>query len=260
MGSFNDLWVIVPACIAFVNYVGYIVFMEKTVYVSPLVRAIVITVVVALGVHLVERVFGFGEFAEPEPAGQVFVEPRVALADYINTDISAIGGEHGRAYAAYAEAAATAECLLAPELLAGVGFVETVHGTFGGSSINGFGNAAPRITGPALDGDGFALIEDTDRGLVDGDDRFDRAVGPMQFIPTSWELYGEGNPNNIGDASRAAANHLCSSGGGAGADLYTNQDDMRRALRGYNNSEQYFWDVMRAATYYSEIGIFDGQQ
>ena len=64
----------------------------------------------------------------------------------------------------------------------------------------------------------LALILDTDDGVLDGDTTYDRAVGPMQFIPSTWRLFdADGNgdeqtdPQNIYDAALAAARYLCAS-------------------------------------------------
>src|SRR6185295_8356341 len=78
--------------------------------------------------------------------------------------------------------------------------------------------AEPGIFGPALDGShGTTLIKDTDAGQYDGDARFDRAVGPMQFIPSTWAIVGvdadddgQRNPQDIYDAALASAVYLCS--------------------------------------------------
>ena len=58
---------------------------------------------------------------------------------------------------------------------------------------------------------------DTDAGQYDNDTRFDRAVGPMQFIPSTWSVVGvdgdsDGtrNPQDIDDAALATAVYLCS--------------------------------------------------
>src|SRR5687767_9098537 len=63
---------------------------------------------------------------------------------------------------------------------------------------------------------GFASIVDTDGGVLDGDARWDRAVGPMRFIPSTWQLVGrDGNgdgiadPFSIDDAALSAAAYLC---------------------------------------------------
>src|SRR5699024_5291146 len=77
------------------------------------------------------------------------------------------------------------------------------------------------IIGVQLDGSpGFAEIPDTDGGELDGDPEFDRAVGPMQFIPESWRKYGRdangdgrADPNQIDDAAVASARLLCETGG-----------------------------------------------
>ena len=65
------------------------------------------------------------------------------------------------------------------------------------------------------------------------------AQGPMQFIPSTWEIYGNGgNIQDPHDAILAAANLLRDNGAPA---------DYRRALRAYNNSELYVDAVQRYA-------------
>src|SRR3546814_20580862 len=56
-------------------------------------------------------------------------------------------------------------------------------------------------------------------GRWDGDARWDRAVGPMQFIPGTWKSFGVdgsgdglADPNNVFDAATAAARYLCHGG------------------------------------------------
>lgn len=56
------------------------------------------------------------------------------------------------------------------------------------------------------------------------------AQGPMQFIPSTWDAYGDGDINNNRDAILAAGRYLDASGG---------PDDMHRALFSYNPSEDY---------------------
>ena len=95
-------------------------------------------------------------------------------------------------------------------VVAAIGKIESDHGRFGGGSIQPDGRVTPEIIGVRLDGsNNTAVIHDTDDGLLDGDVVFDRAVGPFQFIPSSWAEYGvDGNadgvvdPHNIGDAVR----------------------------------------------------------
>ena len=97
-------------------------------------------------------------------------------------------------------------------LLAGIGRVESNHGRFRGAVLNSDGTSSPRIMGPPLNGVQFAFIRDTDGGPFDGDSTYDRAVGPMQFIPATWRAYGvdadgtgSADPFNINDAALGAA-------------------------------------------------------
>ncbi|CAB0858157.1 LpqU family protein [Corynebacterium diphtheriae] len=150
------------------------------------------------------------------------------------------------------------ECHLSWGTLAGLGFVETRHGTYSGHlfdsrRIDADGNVLPPIIGVPLDGSpGFAEVKDTDSGELDGDPQFDRAVGPMQFIPESWKRYGRdangdgvADPNNIDDAALAAANLLCDGRDLATADGWTN------AIYSYNMSNDYLVKVRNAAASYA---------
>ncbi|MBX6391818.1 MAG: lytic murein transglycosylase [Frankia sp.] len=131
-------------------------------------------------------------------------------------------------------------CRLRWELLAAIGKVESNHA--GGTSIDPEGTVTPVILGPRLDGSpGRARIEDTDNGALDGDTTYDRAVGPMQFIPSTWaragrDGNGDGNvdPNNIHDAALSAAGYLCAHG----RDL-SDSEQLRAAVFAYNESDAY---------------------
>jgi hypothetical protein len=132
-------------------------------------------------------------------------------------------------------------CGLPWPLLAAIGRVESDHGRFADSQLHADGTAAPPIIGIPLNGVGTALIRDTDGGRLDGDTVYDRAVGPMQFIPSTWatwEIDGNGdgvlNPNNIYDAATAAANYLCAAGG----NLQTEAGQVSAVLA-YNHSAAY---------------------
>ncbi|WP_342318192.1 lytic transglycosylase domain-containing protein [Corynebacterium mayonis] len=166
-----------------------------------------------------------------------------------------------RAYgnAALIAAEAWPDCHLSWNTLAGIGWVETRHGTYTGrtfdpAKLNEDGYAAPPIIGPALDGSGnFALIKDTDGGALDGDEDYDRAVGPMQFVPGSWKIYGRDangdgvvNPQQIDDAALSAANLLCS----YGRDLAT-ENGWKQAVLAYNASGEYVAKVRDAAANYA---------
>jgi membrane-bound lytic murein transglycosylase B len=138
-------------------------------------------------------------------------------------------------------------------LLAGIGRVESNHGRFGGATLHADGTSTPRILGPALNGVHFAYIRDTDNGLYDGDRTTDRAVGPMQFIPSTWRSYavdgngdGVADPFNINDAALAAAHYLCVAGGDLRSDA-----GQRRAVLAYNHSDSYVAEVLALAHAYA---------
>jgi membrane-bound lytic murein transglycosylase B len=138
--------------------------------------------------------------------------------------------------------------------LAGIGMVESHHGTYRGAVVAPNGDVRPLIRGVRLDGSmGNMQIADTDGGKLDGDPTMDRAMGPMQFIPETWRLYGvdannDGivNPDNIDDAALSAAGYLC----WRGKDLATPRGWMA-ALRAYNLSDQYARTVRDWATAYA---------
>ena len=161
---------------------------------------------------------------------------------------------------AYREAAAWAagfdpDCRLPWPVLAGIGRIESNHGLFGGlaTRFSAGGTVSPRITGPPLDGNGVARIPDSDGGRWDGDATWDRAVGPMQFIPTTWRSLGrDGNgdrvadPNNLFDAAVSAAGYLCLSGDGDLGDPAR----LRQAIYSYNHSWPYVDAVLGWARLY----------
>ncbi|WP_338777473.1 lytic transglycosylase domain-containing protein [Streptomyces sp. DG1A-41] len=141
-------------------------------------------------------------------------------------------------------------CNLPWQLLAAIGRVES--GQARGGRVNAEGTTISPILGPQLDGNGFALIKDTDNGAYDGNSTYDQAVGPMQFIPSTWawagrDANGDGkkDPNNIYDAALAAGHYLCRNNW----DL-SDQNDLDRAILSYNNSREYLNLVMRWLEYY----------
>lgn len=137
-------------------------------------------------------------------------------------------------------------CHLPWWLLAGIGHTESGHAESG--RLYADGTTRGLILGPRLDGGiaGDAVITDTDQGKYDGDPVYDRAVGPMQFIPSTWAAWGvDGNgdgkkdPSNIYDATLAAGHYLCADGGNlatpAGLDA---------AVLSYNHSQPYLATVL----------------
>ena len=77
-------------------------------------------------------------------------------------------------------------CNLPVSLLAAIGQVES--GSLAGRPLDKEHRTS--VLGPVLDGNGFAAVADTDKGRWDGDTKWDRAVGPMQFIPGTWDTFG----------------------------------------------------------------------
>lgn len=148
-------------------------------------------------------------------------------------------------------------CALPWTLLAAIGRVESDHGRYAGSVLLANGLSTPRIIGIPLNGVGTGLILDTDHGVLDGDPVFDHAVGPMQFIPSTWVSYatdGNGNgvadPFNIYDAAAAAGKYLCNAGG----DLGTRAGQIRAVLS-YNHSDSYVASVLALEATYAGTPI-----
>ena len=164
--------------------------------------------------------------------------------------------------------------------LAGIGRIESQHGHFASSTLDINGHTTTPIIGIALDGrilsgaapdadtpdatgrteqtgdvSRLALIRDTDGGRLDGDAVFDRAVGPMQFIPTTWSLYdhsdGDGDdiidPQNIYDATLASARYLCDAPGS----MLTPEGE-QAAYFAYNHDLQYSQNVTLAGRRYHD--------
>lgn len=158
----------------------------------------------------------------------------------------------GYAGAELAMAAEAPECGIRWSTLAALGSIESAHGTHAGSSIGDDGLTLPSIFGIDLTGESSARITDTDDGVWDGKADIDRAVGPMQFIPATWETWGvDGNgdgvrdPQHIDDAALAAAGYLCHYG-----DL-SSPDNWRSAIFAYNHLDSYVIAVARAANDYA---------
>lgn len=143
-------------------------------------------------------------------------------------------------------------CHLPWWLLAGIARVESDHAD--GRNVDPNGNVTPVIRGPRLDGSVLdtRMVLDTDQGMFDQDQQYDRAMGTMQFVPGTWRLAGrDGNgdgtvsQDNVYDAALSAAGYLCSEG----ADLATGKGLAATVLR-YNNRPAYLSDVLAWGTYY----------
>jgi membrane-bound lytic murein transglycosylase B len=168
-------------------------------------------------------------------------------------------GVPARALMAYGNAelvlrTTTPNCHVSWTTLAGIGRIESNHGQFGGATLGEDGRPSKPIVGVPLDGSaGVKAIADTDGGAFDGDPGVDRAVGPMQFIPSTWRkwasdanLDGRGDPQQIDDAALAAARYLCA----GGRDLGTGQGWWAGVLS-YNHSVPYGQKVFGLADGYA---------
>lgn len=149
--------------------------------------------------------------------------PRRVLAAYVNaTHLTNVGDP---------------TCLLRWQMLAGIGFIESDN-ALGGGSANPHWNgvAKPAIFGPLVKGKG-------------------RAIGPMQIMASTWAVYaadgnhdGVRNPQDIDDASLAAAHYLC-----AAAQALNEPKHLIRALHAYNHSYTYVRAVLTAIASYLHI-------
>ncbi len=186
--------------------------------------------------------------AEPTPAYQSAGLPPSMSAN----------GIPAAALAAYRRAAtivdaADTECRIDWALIAAIGKVESNHGRYGGNGIDRSGTVRPGIYGIPLNGSNdTAVIRDSDGGAYDRDLTWDRAVGPMQFIPGTWKVVGvdangdgRKDPQNLADAATATAVYLCSGPG----DLSTGSGARSAVLR-YNHSDAYADQVLAIAAGY----------
>lgn len=187
--------------------------------------------------------------SKPTPSAQATITP---AANVVGDDIPAA------ALSAYQRAAtiinaAQPACSLRWALVAAIGKVESNHGRTAESHLDDEGRANPAILGPALTGlNGTSLVTDTDAGQYDGNTEYDRAVGPMQILPTTWPTVrvdadgdGKRDPQDIDDASLASAVYLCAND----ADLSTAAGEQDALLR-YNTSPEYAAEVTRIADRY----------
>lgn len=186
---------------------------------------------------------------EDRPQGQLAAWSE-SMADELNIPRAAL---QAYGYAARFLEVAEPECGLTWTLLAGIGTVESSHGRYGGATLDMTGRPSSEIRGLPLDGsEGVQRIEDTDQGRLDGDEAFDRAVGPLQFIPGTWARWaadadgdGVADPDDIDDAALAAGNYLCEEAG----DL-RRPEGFWKAMLAYNASAEYVQDVLDHADHY----------
>ncbi|MFC8349811.1 C40 family peptidase [Streptomyces sp. NPDC057280] len=140
-------------------------------------------------------------------------------------------------------------------ILAAVAKIESNHAI--GHTITASGDIHPRIYGVLLNGSGTGgnttPFPDTDHGRWDGTATGERAVGPFQFLPSTWNTVGadangdrEADPHNADDAALGAAIYLC----GDGRDL-TRRAQLKAAIYQYNHSTAYLANVLGWVDKYS---------
>lgn len=147
-------------------------------------------------------------------------------------------------------AVAAPGCGVSWNLLAGIGRIESGHA--GGGAVDARGTAISPIYGPSLDGTlpgNETIIQSSAGNRV----TYARAMGPMQFLPGTWARYasdgkgdGVADPQNIFDATLAAARYLCS----GGLNL-RDQSQVLTAILRYNNSMPYAQNVLGWAAAYA---------
>ena len=175
--------------------------------------------------------------------------------------MSGLGGIPAPALRAYAAAelivrAEQPECHLGWNTLAGIGWIESQHGTIGGRTMLADGRSSRPILGPALDGSGnYAAIRSSPASTAwHGDPEWDHAVGPLQFLTSTWDRWGadgdgdrSADPRDLDDAALAAGRYLCADD----HDLATDSG-WNAAVHSYNHDTGYVADVAAAANAYVE--------
>jgi len=162
--------------------------------------------------------------------------PTMALAAYRNAERMMAGADPG--------------CGISWNLLAGIGRIESQHAN--GGATDSRGTAIRPIYGPTLDGT-LPGNEVVTQSVAGGRVSYARAMGPMQFLPGTWAHYasdgdgdGVADPQNLYDATLAAARYLCS----GGLNLRDESQVLSSILR-YNNSMPYAQNVLGWAAAYA---------
>lgn len=192
---------------------------------------------------------------QPQPAATTAPAPTPQLPTSLAAGPLGVPGINLAAYKAAEQSLANQNpgCAMSWTLIAGIGRVESTHANDGKAEANG--NLTAPILGPVLDGSlyGNNVIHDTDGGVLDGNASYDRAVGPMQFLPETWKKYGaDGNgdgkidPQNLFDAALTTGKYLCD----GGLDMRDLGQQTKSILR-YNNSVAYVANVMAWSFAYS---------
>ena len=184
-----------------------------------------------------------GQIARPPAAGAILGAPGPGPVQQalMNAYLGAVRG-------------APAACRLRAEVLAAIAQVES--GSAGGQTLSGH-RVVPGVYGPLLSGGEVAAVPDTDEGRLDGDEQWDRAVGPMQFIPSAWAAFGadgdgdgSADPQNVYDAVVSTSLYLCA----GGRDL-SQPTELASAILSYNHSGPYVLAVLDWVAYFGAHGL-----
>jgi membrane-bound lytic murein transglycosylase B len=202
------------------------------------------------------------ELQDDLPAREQAVRDRRMQALVADTDISLVVLD------AYVKAARRIQadrpsCGMQWWMIAALGRIESRHGTIFGSQVRPDGRTSIRIIGIPLDGTNNTMrIADTDDGVLDGDTTYDRAVGPLQFIPETWAQFrrdgngdGSRDPHNIYDAALGTGTYLCARSGSLRLDT---TEGLRRAYFAYNRSTSYVDTAIDNGNSYATLALPSG--
>lgn len=207
---------------------------------------------------------GLGSTAGPEPSGSASPAPTgsagtngpTALAGWANS-LAPLGiptvALEAYGYAELVTTRTDATCHLTWTTLAGIGKIESNHGQEGGAKLLTNGTSSPPVFGPPLDGsNGNKRIPNTGNNPWDPASTYVRAIGPMQFLPGTWQTWGtdgdgdgRADPFDVYDAAVSAARYLCADN----HDLATGSG-WWTAIHTYNNLDRYASNVYAAANDY----------
>jgi membrane-bound lytic murein transglycosylase B len=204
-----------------------------------------------------------GTTQRPGGTGAVTGVTQMRVAQSWVANVAGRTGIPSRALTAYADAQLSTDsvrpgCHLSWVMLAGIGKVESGHGSHGGAQLRPDGTTSIPILGPPLNGThGNIALHATPEGIrLDGDSKWDHAIGPMQFLPSTWSHWGVSadggtpDPSDIDDAALTAADYLCANG----RDLST-VAGWRDALAAYNAPQAYAVLVTNVASGYARSSL-----
>lgn len=181
------------------------------------------------------------ELAAPAPGLDI---PSVVLAAY--------------RYAAARMAVLAPACHLSWPDIAALGRIESGQAQVAGTRLAANGDSYPPVLGPPLDGTGGNGAYPLPATVTwDGAGPWERAVGPLQFLPTTWQRVARhlpplppgvpADPNNVYAAALGAGIYLCDAAGPAGM---ASLAGIKAAYFSYNHSAGYVREALANAVHY----------